>query len=45
MTMQSQEYLFVVLMPGCVHVAVVVKEPKFLAEQAVHNMGTGILPL
>lgn len=42
---ESQGYLLAVLMPRCVHVAVVMEKPKLLAKQAVHNMGPGILPL
>lgn len=42
---ESQGYLLAVLMPWCVHVAVVMEKPKLLTKQAMHNMGTGILPL
>lgn len=45
MSAQRQEYLFAVFMPGSVHVAVVVEEPQFLAQQTMHHMGAGILPL
>lgn len=38
-------YLLAVLMPWCVHEAVVVEESQLLAEQAVHNVGPSILPL
>lgn len=38
-------YLLAVLMPGCVHEAVVVEQSQLLADQAVHNVGPGILPL
>lgn len=38
-------YLLAVLMPRCVHEAVVVEESQLLADQAVHDVGPGILPL
>lgn len=38
-------YLLAVLMPRCIHEAVVVEESQLLAEQAVHDVGPGILPL
>lgn len=38
-------YLLAVLMPWCVHEAVVVEESQLLADQAVHDVGAGILPL
>lgn len=38
-------YLLAVLMPWCIHEAVVVEESQLLAEQAVHDVGPGILPL
>lgn len=38
-------HLLAVLMPRCVHEAVVVEESQLLAEQTVHDVGSGILPL
>lgn len=38
-------YLLAVLMPWCVHEAVVVEESQLLADQAVHDVRPGILPL
>lgn len=38
-------YLLAVLMPGCVHEAMVVEQSQLLADQAVHDVGPGILPL
>lgn len=38
-------YLLAVLMPWCVHEAVVVEKSQLLADQAVHNVGPGVLPL
>lgn len=38
-------YLLAVLMPWRVHEAVVVEESHLLADQAVHDVGPGILPL